>query len=85
MLKLGMLDKILNFVERYFIFTSYVIGFNIIAWDMNIFTQEFLYFLILSPIIATLTGMIVVIATVVALLPIVYAIDLFKMMFCNRF
>ena len=85
MLKLGMLDKILNFVERYFIFTSYVIGFNIIAWDMNIFTQEFLYFLILSRIIATLTGMIVVIATVVALLPIVYAINLFKMMFCNRF
>jgi hypothetical protein len=80
-----MLDKLLNFVEKYYLFTSYVVGFNIIAWDMDIFTQEFLFFLIISPIIATFTGMIVLFAIVIILLPIAYIIDFSKMMFCDHF
>ena len=76
-----MLDKILSFIERYFIFTSYVIGFNMWVWDMDILTEDFLYFLILSPLLATFTGMVVILIILTALVPIVYTIDIFKGIF----
>lgn len=76
-----MLDKILSFIERYFIFTSYVIGFNMWVWNMDILTKDFLYFLILSPLLATFTGMVVILIILTALVPIVYTIDIFKGIF----
>ena len=79
-----MINFILKLIEQNFIFISYVTGFNMWAWDIEVFSKEFLYFLLISPILATLTGMIALLAALVVLMPILYIIDLFKISFMQK-
>ena len=77
MLKLGMLD----FIEEHFGIVSYLVGFVIWAADMDkILSTDFLIFLILSPLLATLTGAIAILAALILFMPIIYGYDLLKMM-----
>ena len=81
MLKLGMLD----FIEKHFGIVSYLVGFVIWTADMDkILSTDFLIFLILSPLLATITGAIAILALLLIFFPVIYAYGLIKMMICER-
>ena len=81
MLKLGMLD----FIEKHFGIVSYLVGFVIWTADTEkILSTDFLIFLILSPLLATITGAIAILAAFILFMPIIYGYELFKMMVCEN-
>ncbi|QOP42495.1 hypothetical protein FJR45_00395 [Sulfurimonas sediminis] len=73
----------LDFIERNYLLVSYFVGFFIWVIDIKIMSTDFLIFLALSPLLATLTGSIALLAMLLAFFPIIYGYELFKMIFCN--
>jgi len=76
--------KFLDFIENHYFFVSYVVGFIIWFIDIKLWNTDFIIFLILSPLLATFTGAIAILAVTIILIPVLYGIDLFKIIFCNR-
>jgi len=76
--------KFLDLIENHYFFVSYIVGFIIWFIDIKIWSTDFIIFLILSPLLATFTGAIAILAVTIILMPVLYGIDLFKIIFCNR-
>ena len=75
----------LNFLENHLFLASYVVGFCIFVFDdMKIFSDDFIFFIMISPVVATFTGLIAIIFLLLALMPIVYLVDIIKMLFCKK-
>jgi len=76
--------KFLDLIENHYFFVSYIVGFIIWFIDIKIWSTDFIIFLILSPLLATFTGAIAILAATIILMPVLYGMDLFKIIFCNR-
>jgi len=75
----------LDFIERHFGILSYLVGFVIWTADTEkILSTDFLIFFILSPLLATLTGAIVILALLLIFFPVIYAYGLIKMTICEK-